>query len=85
MDVFMELQRSLVNQSAPALLLPPWKRLFVTVWLLCCLVITAAYTCNLVGIFTRPAYPRRLRTLQELTGSSFRYGNTTFTSTNRRR
>ncbi|XP_063866917.1 uncharacterized protein LOC135103981 [Scylla paramamosain] len=83
MGVLIELHCGLVNQSAPALLLPLWKRVFLAVWLLCCLVVTAAYTCNLVGIFTRPAYPRRLYTLQELTDSTFRYCNTGFTSTKR--
>ncbi|MPC59630.1 Glutamate receptor [Portunus trituberculatus] len=77
--VWLELYRGLANQSAPTLPRTPWQRMFVAVWLFCCLVITGAYTCNLVGIFTRPAYPSRLRSLQNLIDSDFRYPHTTYT------
>uniref|UniRef100_A0A0P4WER3 Ionotropic glutamate receptor L-glutamate and glycine-binding domain-containing protein n=1 Tax=Scylla olivacea TaxID=85551 RepID=A0A0P4WER3_SCYOL len=76
-QVWLALYRGLVNQSTPALPRTPWQRMFVAVWLLCCLVVTCAYACNLVGIFTHPAYPRRLRSLQELIDSGFRYPHTT--------
>ncbi|KAG0710439.1 Glutamate receptor ionotropic, delta-1 [Chionoecetes opilio] len=73
-SVWLQLHRGLVGQSVPALPRAPWQRVFLAVWLPCCLVITTAYTGNLVGILSSPAYPRRLHTLRDLADSDFRYG-----------
>ncbi|KAG0719414.1 Ionotropic receptor 21a [Chionoecetes opilio] len=56
----------------PSLPRAPMERVFLAVWLLCCLVFSAAYTSNLVSILTRPGYSRRLHTLQELVESHHR-------------
>lgn len=71
-SVWLELHRVLVSQSAPDLPRALWQRVLLAVWLLCCMVIAAAYTCNLVGIFTHPSYPQRLASLQQLADSRFR-------------
>ena len=63
---------SLVGQSVTSLPKRLWQRTFVVAWLISCLVVNAAYTSNLVGILTRPAYYRRLHTLQEVTESNYR-------------
>lgn len=68
----LELHRVLVCQGIPTLPQALWQRVFLAAWLFFCLVVTAAYTCNLVGIFTSPAYPRRLESLQQLADSHFR-------------
>ena len=70
---WQNLPRALVAQSSPTLPEVQWQRVFVAVWLLGCLVATAAYTCNLVSIFTSITYPSRLRTLQKLADSDYRY------------
>ncbi|KAG0729820.1 Glutamate receptor ionotropic, delta-1 [Chionoecetes opilio] len=66
------LKGALVGQSMPSLPRAPMERVLLAVWLLCCLVFSAAYTSNLVGILTRPGYSRRLYTLQELVDSHHR-------------
>ncbi|XP_063872982.1 glutamate receptor ionotropic, NMDA 3A-like [Scylla paramamosain] len=69
---WLVLQGSLVGQSVPGLPKALWQRTFVAVWLISCLVVTAAYSSNLVGILTSPAYYRHLHTLQELVESDYR-------------
>ncbi|XP_050734072.1 glutamate receptor ionotropic, kainate 4-like isoform X2 [Eriocheir sinensis] len=69
---WLELYGAMVCQSAPVLPRALWQRVFLAVWLPCCLVVAAAYTCNLVGIFTTPAYPQRLASLQQLADSRIR-------------
>ncbi|MPD06950.1 hypothetical protein E2C01_102788 [Portunus trituberculatus] len=64
--------RALVAQSIPILPEWMWQRVFMAIWLLACFVATAAYTCNLVSIFTSITYPSRLRTLQDLADSDYR-------------
>ena len=83
-SVWLQLHGCLVNHSVPTLPRAQWQRLFLAVWLFCCLVITAAYTCNLVSIITSPAYPRRINTLEELEDSSFRYRSITIIISKRR-
>ncbi|KAK8391236.1 hypothetical protein O3P69_017124 [Scylla paramamosain] len=69
---WQDLPRALVAQSIPNLPAVLWQRVFVAIWFLGCLVATAAYTCNLVSIFTSITYPGRLRTLQDLADSNYR-------------
>lgn len=71
-ELWLELQRALVCQSAPTLPRALWQRVFWAVWLCCCLVLTAAYTGNLVATFTNPAFHRRLDSLEQLVDSRFR-------------
>ncbi|KAK3879797.1 hypothetical protein Pcinc_015670 [Petrolisthes cinctipes] len=61
--------RAILGQSSPYLTEP---RLFAGLWLLICFVLTAAYTSNLVGVFTKPAFPPRLTTLSQLLSSEKR-------------
>ncbi|KAK3889462.1 hypothetical protein Pcinc_006544 [Petrolisthes cinctipes] len=61
--------RAILGQSSPYLTEP---RLFAGLWLLICFVLTAAYTSNLVGVFTKPAFPPRLTTLSQLLNSEKR-------------
>ena len=70
--ICLDTQRPLLSQSVP--LLPPTLslRTLMALWFVHCLVITVAYTSNLVGIFTRPAYPRRLRDLQDIAENGYR-------------
>lgn len=71
--VWQDLLRSLVSQGIPTLPEAQWQRVFLCMWFLGCLVATAAYTCNLVSIFTTITYQRHLRTIQELADSHYRY------------
>ena len=50
----------MVAQTMPAVPGALWQRLFLAIWLLGCLVVTTAYTCDLVRVFTRVAYDSRL-------------------------
>ncbi|KAK3886730.1 hypothetical protein Pcinc_002599 [Petrolisthes cinctipes] len=59
--------RAILGQSSPYLTEP---RLFAGLWLLICFVLTADYTSNLVGVFTKPAFPPRLTTLSQLLNST---------------
>ncbi|KAK4317487.1 hypothetical protein Pmani_011433 [Petrolisthes manimaculis] len=61
--------RAILGQSSPCLTEP---RLFGGLWLLICFVLTAAYTSNLVGVFTKPAFPPQLTTLSQLLSSEIR-------------
>lgn len=63
----------MVAQSVPVVPEASWQRVFLAAWLISCLVVTAAYSCDLVRIFTRVTYPRRLHTLRDLTHSHYRY------------
>lgn len=63
----------MVAQSLPVVPRASWQRVFLAAWLISCLVVTAAYSCDLVRIFTRVTYPRRLHTLRDLTRSHYRY------------
>ncbi|KAK3889095.1 hypothetical protein Pcinc_006890 [Petrolisthes cinctipes] len=59
------LVRVLLSQSTP----PsgqPRSRLLVSVWLLVCLIITSAFTSNLVGIFTTITFPALITSLSQL-------------------
>ncbi|KAG0720350.1 Kinase-interacting protein 1 [Chionoecetes opilio] len=69
--VWLQLHRGLVGQSVPARAASPVQRVFPGRGPPCCLVITTAYTGNLVGILSSPAYPRRLHTLRDLADSDF--------------
>ncbi|XP_069186430.1 glutamate receptor ionotropic, delta-2-like [Procambarus clarkii] len=69
-DTCLYLLRGLFAQSLPAH--PRQQRMFISVWYLCCLVLGAAYTCNLIAIFTSPRYPQRIDTLQQLADSDYR-------------
>ncbi|KAG7174271.1 putative variant ionotropic glutamate receptor-like 2 [Homarus americanus] len=46
--------------------------MFLAVWYLYCLVVSAAYTCNFIAIFTSPAYSQHITTLQQLADSDYR-------------
>ncbi|KAG7174267.1 Glutamate receptor-like 9 [Homarus americanus] len=69
---WLYLQRGMFSQSVPALPRALWQRIFLAIWYLYCLVVSAAYTCNLIAIFTSPAYPQRITTLQQLADSEYR-------------
>ncbi|XP_069172950.1 glutamate receptor ionotropic, delta-2-like [Procambarus clarkii] len=69
---WLYLLRGPLNQSLPALPRTVWRQMFVGVWYLYCLIISGAYTCNLIAIFTRPTYPQHLHTLQHLVDSHYR-------------
>ncbi|XP_069168029.1 glutamate receptor ionotropic, delta-2-like [Procambarus clarkii] len=73
-STWLYLQRGPLNQSLPALPRTVWRRMFVGVWYLYCLIISGAYTCNLIAIFTRPTYPQHLHTLQQLVDSHYSGG-----------
>ncbi|XP_050706165.1 uncharacterized protein LOC126991447 [Eriocheir sinensis] len=71
-SVWLDTQRPLVGQSVPRLPRALPARTLVVLWFFQCFIITVAYTSNLVGIFTRPAYPRRLHDLLDLVNSGYR-------------
>lgn len=73
-SVWLDTQRPLVGQNVPRLPLNLTARTLVALWLFQCFIITVAYTSNLVGIFTRPAYPHRLHDLLDLLDSGYRSG-----------
>ncbi|KAG0722386.1 hypothetical protein GWK47_006067 [Chionoecetes opilio] len=77
-SVWLKLHHGLVGQSVPALPRAQWQHVFLAAWLPCCLVITTAYTGNLVGILSSPAYPRRLHTLRDLADSDLRLAKVEF-------
>ncbi|KAK4317490.1 hypothetical protein Pmani_011436 [Petrolisthes manimaculis] len=63
------LMRVLLSQSTP----PsdqPRSRLLVSVWLLVCLILTSAFTSNLVGIFTTNTFPAPITSLSQLAAQS---------------
>lgn len=65
---------SLVGQSVVVVKVP-WRwsqRVFLALWLPCCLVLTSAYTSNLIAILTSPTFPQRLQTLNQFAHSGFR-------------
>ncbi|KAK4299109.1 hypothetical protein Pmani_028594 [Petrolisthes manimaculis] len=59
------LLRAVVAQSAP-LRSNQSPRLLMYLWLLTCLILCAAFTSTLVGIFTRPAFPPRIIFMDQL-------------------
>ncbi|KAG7174213.1 putative variant ionotropic glutamate receptor-like 1 [Homarus americanus] len=69
---WLYLQRGIFSQGVPALPRALWQRMFLAAWYLYCLVVSAAYTCNLIAIFTCPAYPQRITTLQQLADGDYR-------------
>uniref|UniRef100_A0A0P4VUC2 Ionotropic glutamate receptor L-glutamate and glycine-binding domain-containing protein n=1 Tax=Scylla olivacea TaxID=85551 RepID=A0A0P4VUC2_SCYOL len=70
--ICLDIQRPLVAQSVPLLPAAVPLRILMALWFVHGLVITVAYTSNLVGIFTSPVYPRRLQDLQEIADSEYR-------------
>ncbi|KAG7174254.1 Ionotropic receptor 21a-like 7 [Homarus americanus] len=69
---WLYLQRGMFSQGVSALPRALWQRMFLAAWYLYCLVVSAAYTCNFIAIFTSPAYPQRITTLQQLADSDYR-------------
>ncbi|XP_071526338.1 glutamate receptor ionotropic, delta-2-like [Panulirus ornatus] len=69
---WLYLQRGMFSQSVPALPRALWQRMFLAVWYLYCLVVNIYYTSNLIAIFTSPANPQRIHTLQQLADSDYR-------------
>lgn len=71
-NLWQSLPRGMVTQSISIVPEALWQRAFLAMWFLGCLVVTAAYTCDLVRIFTRITYANRLHTLQDLADSHYR-------------
>lgn len=46
---------------------------WLAAWWLSCIIITTAYTTNLIAFLTVPVYPSRLETVAELALSPYRY------------
>ncbi|KAK3879795.1 hypothetical protein Pcinc_015668 [Petrolisthes cinctipes] len=59
------LLRAVVAQSAP-LRSNQSPRLLMYLWLITCLILCAAFTSTLVGIFTRPDFPPRITSMAQL-------------------
>ncbi|XP_071516607.1 ionotropic receptor 21a-like isoform X2 [Panulirus ornatus] len=70
--IWLYLQRGMFGQSVPALPRALWQRMFLAVWYLYCLLVSVYYTSNLIAIFTSPANPQRIHTLQQLADSGYR-------------
>ncbi|KAK3865232.1 hypothetical protein Pcinc_029149 [Petrolisthes cinctipes] len=70
--VFLLVVGAEVRQSVPERLGRWWGRVWVGWWWLGCVIITTAYTCNLVAFLTVPVFPRRIETVQELAASGLR-------------
>ncbi|XP_050715768.1 glutamate receptor ionotropic, delta-2-like [Eriocheir sinensis] len=49
-----------------------WERVWVGSWWLICVIISTAYTANLVVFLTIPIYPQRIETVGQLASSSLR-------------
>ncbi|XP_071516177.1 uncharacterized protein [Panulirus ornatus] len=69
---WLYLQRGMFGQSVPALPRALWQRMFLAFWYLYCLLVTIYYTSNLTAIFTNPANPQLILTLQQLADSDYR-------------
>ncbi|XP_071521428.1 glutamate receptor ionotropic, NMDA 3B-like [Panulirus ornatus] len=57
-----------------------WQRVWLGLWWLACLILTAAYTCNLIAFLTVPVYTARPETVSQIATSDLRvammdYGN----------
>ena len=76
MDTWLFVLRTLLGQGAHRYPRSARLRIFLATWFICCLVLTTAYTSNLVALLTSPAYPRRVHTLRQLAHSDFRCDHT---------
>ena len=65
--------RTMLNQGVQDLPRSSVLRTFLATWLIGCLVLTTAYTSNLVALLTSPAYPRSVHSLRQLALSNYRY------------
>ncbi|KAK8383856.1 hypothetical protein O3P69_015950 [Scylla paramamosain] len=69
--------RTMLNQGAQGVPRSSGVRIFLAAWFIGCLVLTTAYTSNLVALLTSPAYPKRVHSLRQLARSNYRYEATT--------
>lgn len=49
-----------------------WGRLWLIVWGIACIILTTAYTGNLIAYLTVPLYPVRTETVKQLAASRLR-------------
>lgn len=71
-NTWFSLQGLVLGQSVARQYAGMAMRVFLSLWLLCCLVLGTAYTCNLVAILSSPPDPRRIHSLVQLAESDFR-------------
>ena len=71
-QVWPYMLRPIMSQSLPQLPSSHSQRVFVAAWWLACLILTTAYTANLISFLTIPFYPKRLQTVKELAESNYR-------------
>ncbi|XP_071552924.1 glutamate receptor ionotropic, delta-2-like [Panulirus ornatus] len=71
-STWLYLQRGMFGQGVPTIPQAMWQRMFIGVWYLYCLLVSIYYTSNLIAIFTNPAYPQHIHTLQQLADSDYR-------------
>ncbi|XP_050730799.1 uncharacterized protein LOC127005730 [Eriocheir sinensis] len=69
---WLYLLRPLLNSSLPRLPTSLGLRVFFATWSLSAYILTTAYTANLIAFLTVPAFPPRLKTIEDLAQSSFR-------------
>ncbi|XP_063844821.1 uncharacterized protein LOC135091270 isoform X2 [Scylla paramamosain] len=69
---WLYLLRPLLNQSLPTLPSSQGLRISIATWCLAAFILTTAYTANLFAFLSVPAFPPRIRTVEELAESSLR-------------
>ncbi|KAG7163307.1 Glutamate receptor ionotropic, delta-2-like 12 [Homarus americanus] len=70
--VFLLIISGAARQGVKHNLWASWTRLWVGWWWLACVIITTAYTSNLVAFLTVPVYPTRIETVEQLAASGLR-------------
>ncbi|XP_045614583.2 probable glutamate receptor [Procambarus clarkii] len=71
-NVFILVLGGVVCQGVKQRLEATWTRLWLGCWLLACVILTTAYTGNLVAFLSVPVYPTRIETVEQLAASGLR-------------
>ncbi|KAK8389000.1 hypothetical protein O3P69_020760 [Scylla paramamosain] len=70
--VWLYVLRPMLSHALPRLPVTHSQRVFVASWWLTSLILTTAYTANLIAFLTIPLYPKKLQTVEELAESNYR-------------
>ncbi|MPC91614.1 Glutamate receptor 2 [Portunus trituberculatus] len=70
--VWLYVLRPMLSHALPRLPVTHSQRVFVAAWWLTSLILTTAYTANLIAFLTIPLYPKKLQTVEELAESNYR-------------
>ncbi|KAK8389186.1 hypothetical protein O3P69_020868 [Scylla paramamosain] len=70
--VWLYVLRPVLSHALPRLPMRHSQRVFIAAWWLACLILTTAYTANLIAFLTIPLYPKQLQTVEQLAKSNYR-------------